>query len=160
YSTTRPDGSTNDKFGMVVVMRFNPNGSQDTSYGPSGTGVMMTSLGYAAEVSAMALQPDGRTVVAGNMITDPNIGPQIQSFALTRFTASAAAPSPVQVGSFTASSTTVTAGSPVTLTAGGITNTNPGATITHVAFYSVDSFGTEQLLGYGTANADGTWTLT
>src|SRR5262249_2520720 len=126
----------------------------------SGTGVVMTSLGYNAEVSAMALQPDGRTVVAGKMITDPSIGPQIQSFALTRFTASSAGPSPLQVGSFTASSTTATARNPVTLTAGGITTTNPGATITQVAFYSIDSFGTEQLLGYGTANADGTWTLT
>src|SRR5262249_34023451 len=36
YSTTRPDGSTNDEFGMVVAMQFNPDGSRDTSYGPSG----------------------------------------------------------------------------------------------------------------------------
>src|SRR5262249_40385644 len=89
-----------------------------------------------------------------------NTSPEIDSFVLVRFTASAASPSPVQVGSFTASSTTVAAGTPVTLTAGAITTTNAGATITQVAFYSVDSFGTEQLLGYGTAHANGTWTLT
>ena len=99
------------------------------------------------------------TAIGTGSATDATIGPEIDSFALVRFTASAAAPSPVQVGSLTASSTTVTAGSPVTLTAGAITTTNAGATITQVAFYSVDSFGTEQLLGYGTANADGTWTL-
>jgi uncharacterized delta-60 repeat protein len=155
YTTDR---NSNNFFYLVVEMRFNPDGSRDTSYGPSGTGVVMTSLGYNAEVSAMALQPDGRTVVAGEMNTS---GPTYLSyFALTRFTASSAAPSPVQVGSFTASATTVTAGSSVTLAAGGITTTNPGATITKVAFYSVDSFGTEQLVGYGTANANGTWTLT
>jgi uncharacterized delta-60 repeat protein len=154
YATTRPDGTLNDETVIVVAMRFNPDGSLDTSYGPSGAGVM-TSLGYNAEVSAMALQPDGRTVVAGKMNTAT-----LQYFALTRFTASSAAPSPVQVGSFTASSTTVAAGNLITLTAGAITTTNAAATITQVAFYSVDSFGAEQLIGYGTANADGTWTLT
>jgi uncharacterized delta-60 repeat protein len=164
YLATRPDGSTYQSSNMVLAIRFNPDGSRDTSYGPSGTGAVMTSLGYNADVSAMALQPDGRTVVAGEMNTsgpsasDPS--PYLEYFALTRFTASSAAPSPVQVGSFTASATTVTAGSPVTLTAGAITTTSPGATITQVAFYSVDSFGTEQLLGCGTTNADGTWTLT
>jgi uncharacterized delta-60 repeat protein len=156
YGTTRPDGTLNDETVIVVAMRFNPDGSLDTSYGPSGAGVM-TSLGPNAEVSAMAIQPDGRTVVAGEMNTT---SPYLEYFALVRFTASSSAPSPVQVGTFTASATTVAAGSSVTLTAGGITTTYPGATITQVAFYSVDSFGAEQLLGYGTANADGTWTLT
>jgi len=160
YIATRPDGSTYQSSNMVLEMRFNPDGSRDSSYGPSGTGAVMTSLGFNATVSAMALQPDGRTVVAGEMNTDQSIGPYLEYFALVRFTASAAAASPVQVGSFTASATTVAVGSPVTLTAGGITTTNAGATITQVAFYSVDSFGTEQLLGYGTANANGTWTLT
>jgi uncharacterized delta-60 repeat protein len=161
YETRRPDGSTNDsQLYMIAEMRFNPDGSRDTSYGPSGTGVVMTSLGFYAQVSALALQPDGRTVMVGEMNTDQSVGPYLEYFALVRFTGSAASPSPVQVGSFTASATTVTAGSSVTLTAGAITTTNPGATITKVAFYSVDSFGTEQLIGYATANANGTWTLT
>jgi len=98
YSTNR---LSNDQLVTVVEMRFNPDGSRDTSYGPSGTGVVMTSLGYNAEVSAMALQPDGPTVVAGEM--NPNTSPEIDSFALVRFTASSASPSPVQVGSLTAS---------------------------------------------------------
>jgi hypothetical protein len=79
---------------------------------------------------------------------------------LARFGASSAAPSPVQVGSLTATPNSVTTGSPVTLTAGGITTTNTGATITTVAFYTVDNAGTEQFVGYGTQNPDGTWTLT
>jgi uncharacterized delta-60 repeat protein len=160
YLATRPDGSTYQSSNMVLEMRFNSDGSRDTSYGPSGTGVVMTSLGFNASVSAMALQPDGRTVVAGEMNTDQSVGPYLEYFAMVRFTASATAPSPVQVGSFTASATTVAAGSQLTLTAGAITTTNPGATITKVAYYAVDSFGTEQLLGYATANANGTWTLT
>jgi hypothetical protein len=106
----------------------------------------------------VALQPDGRLVVAGTMNTlAPN--PYQEYFALVRLTA-AAAPSPVQVGSLAASSTTVAAGSPVSLTAGSITTTSAGATVTKVAFYAVNFSGTEQLLGYGTLNADGTWTLT
>jgi hypothetical protein len=120
----------------------------------------MTSLGFNSRVSAVALQPDGDLVVAGAMNTSNDPSPERQYFALVRFTASAAAPSPVQIGSFAASSTTVTAGSPVTLTAGAVTTTNAGATVTKMAFYDVDSFGTEQLLGYGVRNADGTWTLT
>ncbi|HEY7313998.1 MAG TPA: hypothetical protein VH643_31905 [Gemmataceae bacterium] len=149
---------------LLLAMRFNADGSVDTSYGPSGTGAVMTSLGFNSRVSGVALQPDGDLVVAGAMntsgptATDPS--PYLEYFALVRFTASAAAPSPVQIGSFAASSTTVTAGSPLTLTAGAVTTTNAGATITKVAFYAVDSSGTEQLLDYGTRNADGTWTLT
>jgi uncharacterized delta-60 repeat protein len=159
YSVTRSDGSTYQSGNMILAMRFNPDGSRDTSYGPSGTGAVMTSLGFNSRASGVALQPDGSLVVAGAMNTTAGPGTYLEYFALVRFTASAAAPSPVQVGSFTASSTTVAAGSPVTLTAGGITTANAGATVTKVAFYSVDGTGTEQLLGYGTKNADGTWAL-
>jgi hypothetical protein len=66
----------------------------------------------------------------------------------------------VQVGSLTATPNPVAAGSPITLTAGGVTTTNAGATVTEVAFYVVNDAGVELLLGYGTLNADGTWTLT
>jgi uncharacterized delta-60 repeat protein len=154
-----PDGAGNYSFdyGSILLMRFNADGSRDLSYGPSGTGTVTTSLGYHADVSAMALQADGRPVVVGEMNTN---SPYFEYFALARFTGSTASPSPVQIGSFAASSTTVPAGSPVTLTAGGITTTNAGATVTQVGFYYVDSSNTEQFLGYGTHNADGTWTLT
>src|SRR5262249_3869917 len=110
-----------------------------------------------SSITAMDMQSDGRVVVVGVMNTDT---PTVEYFALTRFFGPSSSPSPVQIGSLTASTATVAAGSPVTLTAGGITTTNAGATITKVAFYAVDSSGAEQFLGYGTQNADGTWTLT
>jgi hypothetical protein len=75
-------------------------------------------------------------------------------------------PSAAQIGSFTASPNPVAAGNNVTLTVSNITLADPGSTITQVAFYldsNKDSTlepGTDELLGYGTRNADGTWTLT
>jgi uncharacterized delta-60 repeat protein len=158
YSFTQSDGSPYDSYTLAVVMRFNADGSVDTSYGPSGTGAAITGSGdYSSSVLGVALQPDGRLVEAG---INQNASLAYYAPTLTRFTGSAPSPSPVQVGSFTASSSTVTAGSTVTLTAGSISTANAGATVTTVAFYAVNSAGVEQLLGYGTQNADGTWTLT
>jgi uncharacterized delta-60 repeat protein len=161
-----PDGSGGyvSDDGTSLLMRLKADGTADPSFGPAGFGVAATSLGFHALDAAMALQADGRVVVVGQMNTDApsatNPNPYLEYFALTRFTAASASPSPVQIGSFVASSATATAGSPVTVTAGGITTTNAGATITQVAFYVIDSSGIEQLLGYGTANTGGTWTLT
>jgi probable HAF family extracellular repeat protein len=62
----------------------------------------------------------------------------------------------VQIGSFAASPDPATAGSIVTLTAANITDTNPGATITHVAFY-VQINGNNTLLGEGTQTSPGVW---
>jgi len=71
-----------------------------------------------------------------------------------------------QIGSFTASASPATVGSPWTLTASNVTDANPGGTITQVAFY-VDSNGdgkldpaTDTLLGYGTQTGTGTWAFT
>jgi hypothetical protein len=70
-----------------------------------------------------------------------------------------------QIGTVTPSAGSVTAGSSVTLTTSNITDPNPGGTITQVAFYAdsnnegVLNWG-DTLLGYGTRNPDGTWTLT
>jgi hypothetical protein len=66
----------------------------------------------------------------------------------------------VQVGSVAATPNPVAAGSPVTLTAGGVTTTNTGATVTTVAFYAVNDAGVAVFLGDAIRNADGTWTLT
>jgi uncharacterized delta-60 repeat protein len=164
YSVTQSDGSIFLSPNLVGAMRFNADGSTDTSYGPSGTGAVLTSFGYNSDVSGAALQPDGRLVVVGEMNTpaptasDPS--PSLEYFALARFLGSAPSPSPVQVGSLTATPNPVAAGSPVTLTAAGVTTANAGATITSVAFYAVNDAGVELLLGYATQNADGTWTLT
>jgi hypothetical protein len=146
------DGTYDSEAGLILLMRFNPDGSPDLSYGPTGTRAAGISIGFGSDVYAMDVQADGRVVVVGVANTG--------FAALARFFESSSSPSPVQIGSLTASSTTVAVGSPLTLTAGGITTTNPGATITRVAFYAVDDAGVEVFLGYGTQNTDGTWTLT
>jgi len=65
-----------------------------------------------------------------------------------------------QIGSFTANPNPVTAGSSVTLTASNIRDANPDTTSTQVVFYSFDSSGTKQILGYGTQTNPGVWSLT
>jgi uncharacterized delta-60 repeat protein len=153
---TGADGNPTHR--QMAVGHLTANGAMDTTFGTAGTGISAVppiSVTGSDDANALAIGPDGRIVVAGWTGAGST-----QQALFARFTASAASPSPVQIGSLTESATTVTAGSPVTLTAGAITTTNAGATITQVAFYSVDSSGAEQLLGYGTANANGTWTLT
>jgi hypothetical protein len=67
-----------------------------------------------------------------------------------------------EVGTFTASASTVTSGSNLTLAASNITDGDPSgtsyATVTQVAFYAVDGSGNQYLLGTGTLN-NGTWIL-
>jgi uncharacterized delta-60 repeat protein len=159
--TPAADGNVYSENGFMLLMRFNPDGSPDLSYGPTGTRAVATSFGYGTHIAAMDVQLDGRVVVVGRVFTEQSVtNPNpLDYFALARFFGPTASPSPVQIGSLTASPATVAAGSPLTLTAGGITSANAGATITKVAFYAVDSSGAEQFLGYGTQNADGTWTL-
>jgi len=135
----------------AVVMRFNTDGTVDTGYGTSGTGV--SSLMSNTEQSAVAIQPDGKAVIVSGWDNG-----QLGLFRLL--------PSAPQIGSFTSNLASVAVGSPVTLTAGGITDGNAGATVTQVAFYA-DSNGdgvvdpnTDALLGYGVHQADGTWAFT
>jgi hypothetical protein len=61
--------------------------------------------------------------------------------------------SPPQINSITASAASVTAGSPLTLTA-NITDPTPGSSITEVLFYAPG------LVGWGTQTSPGVWTLT
>ena len=61
--------------------------------------------------------------------------------ALVRFLGSAP-----QVGSFAASPDPVPSGGSTTLTASNLSDGNPGATITQVAFYYLDGTGTKQVL--------------
>jgi hypothetical protein len=96
--------------------------------------------------TAVALQPDGKIVVSAL-----NSG----IFGLARYL-----PSGPQIGSFTASPNPATTGSSRTLTAANITDGNPRATVTQVAFYYYDSTGTKQVLGYGAQTSPGVWTLT
>jgi hypothetical protein len=76
----------------------------------------------------MALEPDGRIVVAGTSGR--------HNFVLARFLATGP-----QVGSLTVSPTIpMPAGTILTLTASGFTDANPGAAVTQVTFY-LDSNG-------------------
>jgi hypothetical protein len=104
----------------------------------------------------VALEPDGRIVLAGQSTSSSGVG----EFALARFLA--AGP---QVGSFTASPSPVTVGTSVTLTASGISDANPGVSMAQVAF-DLDSNGNgvldagDALLGHGSQSSAGTWTFT
>src|ERR1051325_2017809 len=60
------------KFGVV---RYNPNGSLDTSF--NGSGIVLTPIGIAGYSNSVAVQPDGKIVVVGSNRND--------SFALVRY---------------------------------------------------------------------------
>jgi len=148
----------------LMAARYNANGSLDASFGVNGFATAApgtSSSGYAAKAQGLALEPDGRIIVAGASyaVTSPSTGNN--SFSLARFLA--AGP---QIGSFTASPNPVTAGSNLTLTAANVVDLNMTGTVTQVAFY-VDTNGDgklepgiDTLLGYGTQTNTGTWTFT
>jgi uncharacterized delta-60 repeat protein len=161
--TIQPDGrivvagveTTNSGLRQFMAARYNPDGSQDSTFGVSGI-AGETVVQVNNDQMGVALEPDGRIVVAG-----PGLIGGGTNFALVRFLATGP-----QIGSFTASSNPVTAGSPLTLIASNIIDLNPGATITQVAFY-VDSNrdgklqpAADQLLGYATQTSPGVWTFT
>ena len=82
----QPDGklvvagsSTNEREDFALV-RYNPNGSLDTSFGTDGT--VTTAIGSEAGVNALVLQPDGKLVAAG--FTN-NGSPSHEEFALVRY---------------------------------------------------------------------------
>jgi hypothetical protein len=108
--------------------------------------------------------------------------PLIEVFQVTMPYSGASGPAAPQIGTLAATPSNlapgpVSAGTPVTLTAGnvytvnlGASTVNPNLSVTQVAFYletnssGVPNPGSDQLLGYGTpstiANANHNWTLT
>ena len=131
----------------LMAARWNTDGSVDTTFGTAGFAMTASGTGRG---QAVAFEPDGRIVVVG-----------LFDFVVARFLATGP-----QIGSFTASPNPVTAGSDLTLTTSNITDANPGARITQVAFYQdsngdgVLEPGTDTLLGYGTQTSPGTWIFT
>jgi hypothetical protein len=100
---------------------------------------------------SLAIQADGRIVAAGY-----GGSPSVVARYL---------PGP-EIASFTASASTVTAGSSLALTASNITDGDPSsanpsqyATVTQVAFYAVDSSGSQQQLMGTVTLSNGVWTL-
>jgi uncharacterized delta-60 repeat protein len=135
---------------QFMAARFNAaDGSLDTSFGTGGIAVS-TGLNLDGEKVDMALDPDGRIVVAGTSGGH-------DKFALARFLV--AGP---QIGSLTVSPTTpMPAGTILTLTASGLTDANSGATVTQVTFY-LDSNG-DGVLDAGDVQigqtSSGAWTI-
>jgi uncharacterized delta-60 repeat protein len=129
----------------TAVAAFLSGRTLDTTFGSAGTAT--TNFGFSGGTNPLAIQADGAIVVAGGG----------NGFDVARLLPSLAAP---QIGAFTASPNPVTNGSSVTLTAATITDSNAAATITQVAFYTVDGLGHPELLGNGTQNSDGSWSFT
>jgi uncharacterized repeat protein (TIGR01451 family)/uncharacterized delta-60 repeat protein len=59
--------STKEDF---AVVRYLPSGALDTTFGPSGTGIVTTDLGNWDNAKAVAIDNQGRIVVAGFQATD------------------------------------------------------------------------------------------
>jgi uncharacterized delta-60 repeat protein len=75
-------GSGGGSYGDIAVVRYNMNGSLDTSFGPSGSGIVTTPVGTTYDVGrAVATQTDGKIVVAGYFVNS-SFG---QDFAIVRY---------------------------------------------------------------------------
>ena len=53
----------------VVLLRYNLDGTLDTTFGPLHTGLVTQDLGHDAMALGMLLQPDGKIVVAGSVVS-------------------------------------------------------------------------------------------
>jgi uncharacterized delta-60 repeat protein len=144
--------------GGFALARYNSNGSLDSNLGSGGQ--VTTLINGGGDSEGLALQADGKIVVAGTVPKSTKNG--IPAFAVARYWGDLV---PV-IGSFTANPNPVTSGSNLTLTASNITDSNHNSTITQVAFYLASSTGNGQLnsndtlLGYATQTSHGVWTFT
>jgi uncharacterized delta-60 repeat protein len=64
-----------------AVVRYNPNGSLDTSF--NGTGKVVTPIGSSSYAASVAIQADGKIVVAGN--SSANANGTDSDFAVVRY---------------------------------------------------------------------------
>ena len=166
--TIQPDGKIvavgNHDYNFLVARYNAADGSPDVFFGVNGVALSgdlqnpnQPGVAIAFQPVDVALEPDGRIVVAGSQDYSTT---GHDNYALARFMA--AGP---QIGSISTSPNPGTAGSSVTLTAGNVVVLNPGSTIMQVAFYQ-DSNGNgvldsgDALLGYGTQTSTGIWALT
>jgi uncharacterized delta-60 repeat protein len=70
--------------GDFKVVRYNPNGSLDRSFGNGG--IVTTTFPEGSYASDVALQPDGKIIAAGTVFVDFNIGDSSDTdFALARY---------------------------------------------------------------------------
>lgn len=69
----------------VALLRYNTDGSLDTTGFGSGTGIVTTDIGSSSNfANAVALQSDGKIVVAGNAFADP-FGSGTSDIAVLRY---------------------------------------------------------------------------
>ena len=71
-----------------IVARFNPDGTPDLSFGAGGIAVV--GPGPVESAKALAVQPDGRIVVAGNKMTSTGIMRSPSQFVVSRLDATGA----------------------------------------------------------------------
>jgi uncharacterized delta-60 repeat protein len=57
---------------QYVLMQLNPDGSLDPTFGSDGKKYFSFGAGYAAGITALALQPDGKIIAAGYRGHNPN----------------------------------------------------------------------------------------
>jgi uncharacterized delta-60 repeat protein len=134
----------------ALLIRFTPAGALDPTFGAGGS-VTTDVRGYESG-TALVIQPDGKIVQVGS--TDKTIQTGSEGdFLLARYLPAA----PV-IGSFTAGP--AGAGTPVTLSASGITDGNANAAITQVAFYYFDAGGSKVTVGTSTQASGGAWSVT
>jgi uncharacterized delta-60 repeat protein len=148
-AATAGTAATGSNSGFIVTRFDSINGSLDTSFGVNGIAIASSAALPDGIVSAdMALEPDGRIVVAGNPYTG------FDQFVVARFLATGP-----QIGSLTAGAN---ADGSTTLYAGNISDRNPGASITQVLFTVEDSSGNIMSQGYGapSTTTPGSWIFT
>jgi uncharacterized delta-60 repeat protein len=76
--------SAGQSYWDFAVVRLQPDGSLDTSFG--GTGKVITSFGNSAQAGRVFLQPDGKIVAVGSLLT--GIAPNyLGRFAMARYNA-------------------------------------------------------------------------
>ncbi|MBI3852830.1 MAG: hypothetical protein HY298_21455 [Verrucomicrobia bacterium] len=74
---------TGTNYSTFTVVRYNTDGSLDTTFGTNGTGIVYTDFGQASKISAMVIQSDGRILVVGHLVVPFNGGGD--HFALARY---------------------------------------------------------------------------
>jgi uncharacterized delta-60 repeat protein len=147
------DANINHTFAVATLT---VTGALDTAFG--GSGFVLgndNSATFSMSPASVLVQPaDGKVVVTGALPDSSKQG--ASDFAVARYIGTMTAP---QLGSFTASASSVTAGGSVTLTASNITDADPGSAVTQVAIYAQVN-GTNTVLGHGTKSSPGVWTFT
>jgi uncharacterized delta-60 repeat protein len=106
-----PNTSPQTYTGAACLVRYTPTGQLDTTFGAAGTGVVLTTAGECPIPQALALQPDGALVTAGNLDNGST-----SEFALARYLGD---PSPGTTGATASISRTPTP-APTTAFAGSL----------------------------------------